>query len=604
MATRVYQYGLRTPTLRGDVVRAQMLAAHRYRNTLVEIERGRRIAVRSVISAHGDIGVLEKAVADANVELEKALRVVRLERARTKSRSESPVQKQAVKDAREVRRVATSALRDARRALKEDGTIQVKKDQIEELAAGLRRNARAHCGAYWGSYLLIEDADNASRKMPLYDGAGPNDPRFMRFMGEGRVGVQLQGGLPAADAFTETDTRMQIGRQDKRPTKRKDFRVLRLRVGTLDTGREPMWAEWPMLMHRPLPATAVIKWAVVSLRKIGPRECWTVQITATVPDAVPTAKMGMVAIDVGWRQLPEGTLRVAAWEDDAGQKGELVLTERAIGGIRKPEELRRLRDKKLDEIKKSFSEWLASQGSKVPAWLSKASENLVQWRSAARLTSLVYRWRDNRFMGDLEGYDMVEAWRYKDHHLWSWETSQRTGALRHRREVYRVFASKLVREYGTVVIENFNKSAVARLPLPEDSPDNMTARSNRQLAAVSELCLTIKNACGREGVRLIEENPAFTTKTCNVCGLVSNFDAEANVSHGCDGCGSVWDQDANAAINLLERAKARIAAEGAKPPASDGRSETESRWVKAKRMSAEKTLRKKSMKTDRAATIG
>ena len=47
MATLVYRYGLLAPTLEADEVAAQMRAAHRYRNTLVEIERGRRTAIRT-----------------------------------------------------------------------------------------------------------------------------------------------------------------------------------------------------------------------------------------------------------------------------------------------------------------------------------------------------------------------------------------------------------------------------------------------------------------------------------------------------------------------------------------------------------------------------
>jgi hypothetical protein len=43
---RVYQYGLKAPTQNADLVREQMILAHRYRNTLTEIERGRRSAIR------------------------------------------------------------------------------------------------------------------------------------------------------------------------------------------------------------------------------------------------------------------------------------------------------------------------------------------------------------------------------------------------------------------------------------------------------------------------------------------------------------------------------------------------------------------------------
>ena len=48
MPRRVYQFGLLPPTDGADQVRAQLRAAHEYRNDLVAIERGRRTALRAV----------------------------------------------------------------------------------------------------------------------------------------------------------------------------------------------------------------------------------------------------------------------------------------------------------------------------------------------------------------------------------------------------------------------------------------------------------------------------------------------------------------------------------------------------------------------------
>ena len=48
MSRRVYQFGLRPPTVNEAIVRAQLRHAHEYRNELVAIERGRRAALRAV----------------------------------------------------------------------------------------------------------------------------------------------------------------------------------------------------------------------------------------------------------------------------------------------------------------------------------------------------------------------------------------------------------------------------------------------------------------------------------------------------------------------------------------------------------------------------
>jgi hypothetical protein len=56
MAALVYRYGLLSPTCNAERVRDTMRIAHRYRNTLTEIERGLRAAVRAV---EADLGIAE-----------------------------------------------------------------------------------------------------------------------------------------------------------------------------------------------------------------------------------------------------------------------------------------------------------------------------------------------------------------------------------------------------------------------------------------------------------------------------------------------------------------------------------------------------------------
>jgi hypothetical protein len=48
---RVYKYGCLAPTAGADMVRAQLRAAHEYRNDLIAIERGRRWAMRQILDA-------------------------------------------------------------------------------------------------------------------------------------------------------------------------------------------------------------------------------------------------------------------------------------------------------------------------------------------------------------------------------------------------------------------------------------------------------------------------------------------------------------------------------------------------------------------------
>jgi transposase len=643
---RVYRFGLLRPTQNSDLVYEQLRAAHLYRNKLTEVECARRAALRELLSAQGDTKALEIAVEVAErIELE-AVKTIRDARSSTHKRSETKEMRERLTMCRAGTRSVKIALQERRHQLRSDPALQAAKDAIEEHAAEARRKARSETTCYWGSYLLCEDADMASRKMPLYDGAEPNDPRFHRFSGEGRIGVQLQNGMPVEKLFS-VDTRLRIAPVDsaawyaeKRSDRRRASRtVLWMRVGTDPKTRGPIWTTWPMIMHREIPAGSVLKGAIVNLRKIGPRDEWYVTITAEIPELAfaTCGKGGTVAVDLGWRRFDDG-LRVAAWGGKNGESGELRLTNATISSLRKAEELRSIRDTNFDVARMKLSKVLSTMKD-VPEWLKAKTENLSQWKSPGRLAALAKVWKTEREkaglpeirVGHLNGetvvldsssasktrrntsssepesdaadakimanpvltaaYTDLELWRYHDYHLWSWETSQRTKKLRNRREQYRIFADMLAKKYSTLVLEKFDLREIAKKQAVDDEKaDNQTARSNRQLAAVSELRLVLVNTFVGRGGTVEKIDAADTTITCHSCGVVEKFDAAAQVHHTCSACGTVADQDVQAWKNLLirlerERSKENVAT-------ARKQEKQESRWVRARRMAAEKGARK------------
>lgn len=614
----VFRYGLLAPTENDDLVREQLRLAGKYRNTLIEIERGRRAALREVLSAHGDVATMERAVGEAERAEVAAASALSKERSATRSRSETAEQKAALKDARAATKVAKRALFDYRRVVREDPAIIAAQDTINERAHELSLSARAHCGVYWGTYLLIEAEHQSACKVPLYDGAEPNDPRFSRFTGEGSIGVQIHGGMDAADVLG-ANMWLRVDPVDEcawhaesRGERRRASRtMLRVRVGS--NGRAPIWAAWPMVMHRSLPVGGVVKCAAVHVRRIGPREEWWATITVNTDSTVrPTSHAdGAVAVDLGWRQFGD-EIRVAAWRGDDGEAGELRLHADDVRAMRKADELRSTRDDNFNAARDTLVTWLKDR--EVPEWLTLATTTLPQWRSAGRLAALVKRWALTRFDGDEEMFGRrptkneiaagengvgLEGWRYHDYHLWTWETSQRTGSIRRRTDIYRVFAARLADRYATLVVEDFDLRDIAKRPGVGAERENETARSNRQLAAVSDLRTSLKNAFSSRG-GTTEKIPAEgTTITCHVCGLIEKFDAAAYITHACSGCGSVWDQDDNACVVLLARWK-RERSRGAQGPgtargdenvnSSDG--VKESKWKRAARMKAEKDARR------------
>jgi hypothetical protein len=630
--TKVYKYGLLPPIENADKIREEMLLAHRYRNILTEIERGRRAAIRSLLQSHGDMPALEAAVHEADARVETHVQALKTARAQARARVETQAMREAVTAARMARLEAMTALRAARQRIKDDATIAAERARIDERANELHKSARKYQAPFWGTYLLIESAMDDAKSAPLYDGVQPNDPRFLRLRrsfhdpatnllcdsdvpGEGRIGVQLHGGLLLPEFLEGSDTRARMGSvgvsrragPNVQPSTRRSPEglitfsqpTLSLRIGS--DRRAPIWGTWPFVQGRPLPPDAKIKYVTVTLHQVGPDEVWTAEITFEAdmtrsrPRPLSIDHESCVAIDIGWRALENGELRVAAWVDSEGKFGTLRLPVKMIAMLRQPESLRSVRDKMFNEAKKSLVSWIAEQGDRIPPdWIlsKKDMQYLDAWRSVERLVRTVLRWKDRRLPGDEAIYEAMASWRYQDHHLWQWETRKRESAMRARKNFYRTFAAGLAERYDVVVLEDFDLRDMARLPEPESTePSIRGARSNRSMAAVSELCLSISHAFAGDEARI----PAYnTTRTCHLCGLVQAFDAARAIHHVCEGCHEVWDQDLNAGVNLRERWRvvrktgvARTIREVA-----ESLPKRESAWVRAKKNKAAKAAEK------------
>jgi len=607
----VYRYGLLRPKTNADIVRAQMELAHRYRNTLVQIERGRRDALRALMRSHGGLAACEHDFQQAKIELGNASLAMSEARKASRSRSETKEMRERVAEARANLKKASKALSLRRKEVREDASILEEKACIEGRAKDLRKNARKYCGVYWGTYLLIEDQDRASRQMPLHDGIEPNNPKFraahlMRdwFPGKtesswgsnGQVGVQVQNGMPADEVFGD-DVRVRIAPVDERAwhaerrgeRRRHQFTTLSLRVGSTE-GRGPVWAEFPMLMHRPLPKGSIIKRVNVSLRHHGPREEWSVEITVDLPANAPhraeRGQKGFVAVDLGWRLMGE-ELRVAVWRDDEGKMGELRLSAHLMNALRKPADLWSILDRGFNEIRKDLAQWMTANDT--PDWLKEATRTMPQWHDRTRMLRVCKRWLESRFAGDEDMVATLEAWRVRDRHLWRYGSELAISSLRRRRDLYRCFAADLAKRYRIVVFEDVDLRLLARKAKPEDKADNETARRNRMLAAVGDIRSTVENAFNGDQWEAPTEN---STITCHVCGLVERFDKAKELEHTCSGCRSTWDQDENAAWVLGERWRVAREAGTARTQkeVKESAGVQESSWARAKRMKAEKEV--------------
>jgi len=665
----VYRYGLRAPIGHTPTnptskevckcpVCEQLFLAHSYANTLTEIERGRRAAVRALHAQVGDTGALELAVTEANQACEKAASNIKRLRAQAFSvlaqrghtegaakrgtRVTPPEMARELADARKRKQEATTRLVEHRRKIREDPAMIVGEHEITERAKELQRSARKYAGVYWGTYLLVERAHGASiASLPLYDGAGPNDPRFDRYRGEGSLAVQIQQqtGDPAftVEQLSGSDSRVQIqkeaGRLHTRLKRDEEGRVvregplvemrrgncivarpqavretysmvgdtmLRLRIGS--ENRAPVWAEWPLKLSKPLPKGAIVSWVTVTKRMTGPREEWSVQFTLDTVDEVVQRDVDeedarVVAVNFGWRLMGE-ELRVAYWRSETGRNGDLRLPASMLAIRAEAEEVQSRRDKEFDETRARLCKWLAS--TEVPTWLRDATKALAQWRSQARLVHLAKGWRVQRFAGDQEAFETLEAWRYHEHHLWQWESSVRATAVRSRDDLYKRWAKILADNFDVLVIAgDFDVRKVAERPeVDEEIQGPAAAATSRQFAAPGRLREILCHAFTKAGSKIAKERGADITRTCQVCGLVEEFDAARSVIRAtpCSGCNATWDQDDNACIELLarydrtcEKSKNTSSDDGARAePKNETKKAAGSHWDRARQKKVEK----------------
>lgn len=578
MPSRNYQYGLRRPTTNADLVHEQMYNAHRYRNQLVEIELRRREATDAAMRELCP-GLLETEQAIADCQLQVDAELARLQERRRQERSRKPRSPELTalrSTLRTLRRTRADIRATYFRRLETQHALQA----ITEQSNAAVRAARAACGCYWGTYLLVEQAADAFRKRA--------PPRFAGYRGNGRIGVQLQGGADWEDLLAGNDTRLQIehtpqteprfaqdGTELPMPGPRRQAKQYTVRIRIGSDGRSPIWASFPLILHRHPPAGSQVKWAVVSRRIVAGQERWKLTLTLDVPTAAaqrPTATTGLAAIDVGYRLLPDGSLRVAYLQDTDGREDDLRIPAGKVGEWRKVDDIQSIRDQAHNEARAALREWM--QAHTPPEWLREATTTMHAWRRLSRLSQLVRVWGDTRFEGDVEIFETLEAWRRRERHLWLYQENLRDQLIAWRKDWYRNIAADLRQRYRTLAIEKLDLRELHDVQRPQDEQE---VRSTIRWAARTANLSRFRQCLLESGCAVLELDPANTTAQCHACHELCNWDQAAQIRHTCEHCGATWDQDQNAARNLLASGQAELDAGGSlEPGPSTGDSDAES----------------------------
>lgn len=545
MAYRVYEYGI-ISILAGseNLLIEQLHARHHYWNTLVGIEQAYQSAKETILLEG------EQAVAVAHAAYQSAQEAVDLAfAARQRARQQTGTKRvppEALTAARHARKEAYAQYKAARKAAFANPEIKERLVEAEQVRQVAVRRARADTNLYWGSYLDVE-GNYTTQRRTLGARLKPHRPRP-----EGAVSVWLlSGGLPVDRIWGESSM-IQLNpvppeawTSPVRGERRQRCKTAgRLRVGSVPGHpRQGLYVEFAVALHRPLPEGGIVRHASIVRRRVASHYQHYLTVTVEVPDAVSgTAGKPAAGLDLGWRLLPDG-VRVGYLVDDCGREEDLRIPLRILDDLRKCDDIRSIRDQHFNAARRGLVAWLA-EATGVPEWLREATRTLAHWRSPARLAALTLRWRGMAFAGDDWQYEALDEWRRRDKHLWEYEANLRQQAIAGRREWFRQIAADLCRRYGKLVMEDFDVSEMAQQESEADG-------SVRQYSAPGEFRLLLRQTAARAGVAVERVSAAYTTLMCHVCERRCAFDAGRELSHVCEWCGHAWDQDANAASNLL-----------------------------------------------------
>lgn len=594
--TRVYSYGFRPDIPAGGrpgdldpALVAQLRRAHRLYNDLIAWERAADAAVDALWAT---VPAVARAQAAAAALREAYTAADPAERARLKPERQAAAR--VLSAARKAAKATDPAVVAAVKALRDDQTI-ARKAHVTTL-----RQEAATDGLYYGTYNeVIQRADAARQRVIATRTLGfPAELRHKRWDGTGILTCQI---IQTADKPALT---WDLAQQDRQPyrgqlvatapppdpsaprgERRRQARQWgRVRLASTPD-HQPIWLTGRLTLHRALPPDHAIKSIRLVRRRVADWWIYRLQFVCRVPEAPPLAvpRPGRVAVDLGWRKLPGGGLRLVTWVREGAEgpaqdpavfgslpalqawsgrgSGTLALPPAWLRAMDHVDRLQSIRQTAQNALQQRLVAWLKTHA--LPDALSDhrlgrppTAGDIARWHSPARLQALAYRWRDARFAGDTDMYTDLAAWAAQDRHLWREEAGRRARLLAHRDELIRVWAARIAAATGTVCVEEWDlpRSIRRRPAAQEDAPQALVdaASHQRTWATPGALRAAVVAAVGKAGGTVERVAAGWTTRVCHWCGhdnATADFVAHRVIT--CGGCGRAWDQDVNAARNLL-----------------------------------------------------
>src|SRR5579871_709818 len=371
-----------------------------------------------------------------------------------------------------------------------------------------------------------------------------------------------RGGIPVTKLFSRRAIRFRFEPVEEWAYSGKTRKHTRARVtrGLFGlAGGEAV--QFKTVLHRQIPEGALVK-RVAWVGRRHPTRGWQWAIVIVVaerpriaPERVATP---LCAVDLGWRAMGS-YVRVGMLCDGLGRCYELRLPldaptsqsrrYRLPSGFHEllayDSEIGRL----AEEVRKQIEGFPDILSETAPEEIQSCVRDLAKMRQSG-LVHLLQALRLTAFAS--EAGIALESWLKENDRLKSLKLALSDRLIGRRRWLYQNLAVWLCRSYGTIVWEGeFHlKHMIAR----RDKPLALRqAGRYEKWAAIGELRQMIKLAASKERARLLSAEESGSTLRCHLCGEV----AAGNRSRLFLTCpaGHRWDQNINAAHNLLLEAR-------------------------------------------------
>ncbi|CAM2833354.1 hypothetical protein JHFBIEKO_5597 [Methylobacterium mesophilicum] len=421
--------------------------------------------------------------------------------------------------------------------------------------------ARQNSGLWWGNYNPLVRAFENARSAAV---RGGHTMRRRAPGGNSRITNTLQGGADVEQLYDGSLSQVMIrppsGRAWSAESRgeRRRLQRTRLTATVFVQSGERRSVTWPMVMHRPIPDDCRVKEVIITRRRVGEQWKWAASFICTRapgPAAPLPAGAKPLAVDIGWRRVPDG-LRVATVSAADGLPRFVVLQKDLLEAFAFTDELR-------DRVQTSARVGLELlQATDATRFEQPYQEMLItlQRREEGRFTGLREFTRGPFFTAqsrDAVGAE-IAAWRKAYTKLVTWLSNHQRKVVARRNHQYQNAAIEIIESASSVVINDVKFADIGRRSDRSAETNFFPQRVNyyRVAAAPSELVRCLRLQATKRGIPFSKE-AAPSPVGCPECGSTARKSRADAMPQTCEACGTSFDQDVATCRSLLARVEVK-----------------------------------------------